>query len=51
MKKCLNNIANHENLDLSCFFFLNWTNQTKKTFIDNFIFCFRTLKLLEIITA
>ena len=30
LKKCFNNRTNHENFDLSHFFFLNWTNQTKK---------------------
>ena len=30
MKKCLNNRANHENLDLSRFFSQNWNKQTEK---------------------
>ena len=30
MKMCLNNRANHENLDLSCFFCFFLNNQTKK---------------------
>ena len=32
IKHCLNNRANHENLDLSRFFSKNWTNQTKNLF-------------------
>ena len=39
MKNCLNNKANHENLDLSCFvlfFSKNWTNQSKKMFLKLF---------------
>ena len=51
-KKCSNNRANHENLDLSRFY-KNWTNQTKKKYFKNdSIFCFRTLyinKLYSII--
>ena len=32
MKKCSNNEANFENLDLLLLFFKNWTYQTKKKF-------------------
>ena len=36
MKKCMNDRANHENLDLSCLF--KWTNHTKEHFKTHSIF-------------
>ena len=48
MKKCLYNRANHENLDLSRFFFFkNLTNQTKKRLKNYSIFCSRILYCLK----
>ena len=35
-EKCLNSCANHENLDLSSLFFLNWMHMTKKDFLKLF---------------